>query len=58
MVEIESMSPIYLARKQLEGEEDEDYNTSISQNEGLLNQNFKILYDAISDLASRISSDK
>ena len=53
MQDIESLSPIYFARKQMEGEADEDYNTAISQNENLLNQNFKILYDAIAELKAQ-----
>ena len=56
MADIEAMSPIYFARKQGEGEADEDYNTAISQNENLLNQNLKILYDAISDLNAKYSA--
>jgi len=50
MADFEAMSPIYFARKQGEGESDEDYNASISANENMLNNNFKSLYDAISDL--------
>ena len=56
MADIEAMSPVYFARKQMEGEQDEDYNTSISQNENLLNQNLKILYDAVSDLNAKYSA--
>ena len=56
MADIEAMSPVYFARKQAEGEQDEDYNTAISQNENLLNQNLKILYDAISDLNAKYSA--
>ena len=56
MPDIEAMSPVYFARKQMEGEMDEDYNTAISQNENLLNQNLKILYDAISDLNAKYSA--
>jgi len=56
MPDIEAMSPVYFARKQMEGEQDDDYNTAISQNENLLNQNLKILYDAVSDLNAKYSA--
>jgi len=54
-MDIETMAPVYFPRKQGEGESDEDYNTFITQNESYANNNFKILYDAISDLTAQVS---
>ena len=50
------MSPIYFARKQTEEMSDEDYDASVAHNENLLNENFKTLFDWVSDLASMVST--
>lgn len=55
MTEIEAMAPIYFPRKQGEGETDEDYNTSITQNEAYANNNFKVLYDALNEAQAQIA---
>ena len=56
MAEISSMSPIYFARKQQEEMSDEDYDASIAHNEKLLNENFKTLFDWMSDIASAVAT--
>jgi hypothetical protein len=56
MPSIEAMNPVYFARKQGEGEPDDDYNTAIAQNENLMNQNFKVLYDALIEMSSSIAA--
>ena len=56
MADIEAMAPIYFPRKQGEGETDEDYNTSITQNEAYANNNFKVLYDALSEAQAQIAA--
>ena len=55
MPDIEAMAPIYFPRKQGEGETDEDYNTSITQNEAYTNNNFKVLYDALTETQAQLA---
>ena len=54
--EIQAMTPVYFSRVQQEGETEEDYNTSVSQNEMYLNENLKILYEAITEVRSGLAS--
>ena len=56
MPDIEAMAPVYFPRKQGEGETDEDYNTFITQNESYTNNNFKVLYDALSEAQAEIAA--
>ena len=56
MAEYSSMAPVYFARRQTQELSDEDYDASVAQNENTLNENFKTLYDWLSDLASNVSA--
>lgn len=51
-----SMSPIYFARKQSEQMSDEDYDASVALNENLLNENFKALFDWITEISEKVSA--
>jgi len=56
MADFSSMAPVYFARRQQQELSDEDYDASIAQNENTLNENFKTLYDMVSELASSVSA--
>jgi len=56
MAEISSMAPVYFARRQQMELSDEDYDASVAQNENTLNENFKTLYDWISEISTSVSA--
>ena len=56
MAEYNSMAPIYFARKKQEEMSDEDYDASIAQNENMLNENLKTLYDWISEISLSVAA--
>ena len=58
MAEIQAISPVYLPKRIGEDESPEDYDTSVSQNENLLNQNLSMLYDQIVTLADLANSQQ
>jgi hypothetical protein len=49
-MDIQSMFPVYLPKLRDKDENRDDYNTQVSQNENNINQNFNILYQALSEI--------
>ena len=47
MDKIQAMFPVALPRARVKGEKEDDYNNAIAANENAMNQNFRILYNAL-----------
>lgn len=52
-MDMQSLFPIYLPKPRTEDQSKEDYETSITQNENNINQNFTILFNAIRELSEQ-----
>ena len=55
MANIQAMFPVYLPRRMENGEDQQKYDTNISQNENNLMQNFNILYNKLVELEDRLN---
>jgi hypothetical protein len=58
MSELQSVFPIYLPRRRSEDETAEEYDTAVAQNENLLNQNFTLLFNQITNLTALVESQR
>lgn len=58
MADLQALFPVYLPKALTENDTQEDYDASVTQNENNLNQNFTILFNAISDLNKSLSKEK
>lgn len=54
---MQSLFPIYLARRPQAGEDAEGENSAIAQNENNLNQNLEILYDKLRELEEALAEN-
>ena len=52
-MDLQSLFPVYLPKTRNDDQSKEDYETQITQNENNINQNFTILFNAISELAGQ-----
>ena len=52
MPNLQSLFPVYLPKKQKD-EDDERYETNITENENNLNQNLNILFEAVQQLMDK-----
>ena len=53
-MDLQSLFPIYLPKARTDDQSKEDYDTQITQNENVLNQNLNILFNGIRDLADAV----
>lgn len=53
-MDIQSLFPVYLSKTRTEDQSKEDYETQITQNENVLNQNLNILFNGLRDLADTV----
>ena len=58
MADIQAMFPVSLPRAKVKGEKDDDYNNAIAANENAMNQNFRILYNALQELYAAAATTK
>ena len=54
MAGLQPINPVYLPRRMGEDDRAEDYDTSVAQNENLLNQNFSALYLQVLELTEAV----
>ena len=52
---LQAMFPVYLPRRMESGEDEQKYDTGISQNENNINQNFSILYNKLVEIEARLN---
>lgn len=53
-MDLQSLFPVYLQKSRTDDQSKEDYDTQITQNENVLNQNLNILFNGIRDLADAV----
>lgn len=53
-MKLQSLFPVYLPRREEQGQTREEYDAGVAVNENSLNQNFSILYQALSEVLERL----